>query len=202
VGYFGKLIPQKGVANLLLAAATCRRRPEVLVVGFGAQREWLEALAAALWTADAGALDWLRSLLDLPPVDVEPGLVTTFTGRLDHRYAPEALAAMDVLVVPSILEEAFGMVTAEGAAAGALPLAARHSGLAEVVSALEGEVRRPGLFSFAPGDVGDLARGLDRLLGLDPPERAELRAAVHAYVARTWSWRATAERLLAAARRS
>src|SRR5438094_226516 len=60
-----------------------------------------------------------------------------FTGRLDHRYAPNALAAMDILVVPSILEEAFGMVATEGAACGALPLVARHSGLAEVSRALE-----------------------------------------------------------------
>ena len=77
----------------------------------------------------------------------------TFTGRLDHRYAPDALAAMDVQVVPSILSEAFGMVAAEGAAAGALPLVARHSGLAEVAAALESEVGRPGLFSFEPGEA-------------------------------------------------
>jgi glycosyltransferase involved in cell wall biosynthesis len=129
------------------------------------------------------------------------GLAVTFTGRLDHRYAPWALAAMDVLVVPSVLDEAFGMVAAEGAAAGALPLVARHSGLAEVAGALEAEVGRPGLFSFAPGPgaAGAIAAGLDRLLDLDEKERAELGDAVHAFVAQTWSWRATADRLLAAA---
>ena len=95
----------------------------------------------------------------------------TFTGLLDHRYAPGVLAAMDVQVVPSILEEAFGMVAAEGAAAGALPLVARHSGLAEVAAAFETDVGRPGLFSFEPGEgaVGRLAQGIDRLLSL--PER-------------------------------
>ena len=39
---------------------------------------------------------------------------------------------LDVLVVPSVMHEAFGMVAVEGAAAGALPLVARHSGLAEI----------------------------------------------------------------------
>jgi glycosyltransferase involved in cell wall biosynthesis len=125
----------------------------------------------------------------------------TFTGRLDHRYAPGVLAAMDVLVVPSILDEAFGMVAAEGAAAGALPLVARHSGLAEIAGALEFEVDRPGLFSFEPGPdaVANLTEGLDRLLSLTPAERQDLRRAVTTVVAREWSWRRTAERLLEAA---
>ena len=124
----------------------------------------------------------------------------TFTGRLDHRYAPEALAAMDVQVVPSILDEAFGMVAAEGAAAGALPLVARHSGLAEVSAALEAELRRPGLFSFAPGEgsVGRLAAGIERLLSLPPEERDALRAGVSAFVGREWTWERTAARILEA----
>ena len=200
VGYFGKLIPQKGVANLLLAAAGSVHRPPLLVVGFGMHREWLQALAAALRTRDAGALEWLAGRLDLPAAGGgAPEIV--FTGRLDHRYAPGALAAMDVLVVPSVLDEAFGMVAAEGASAGALPLVARHSGLAEVAAALETEIGRPGLLSFEPGPaaVANLTAGLDRLLELDPAEREELRRAVREFVARTWSWRATAERLLAAA---
>ena len=124
-----------------------------------------------------------------------------FIGRLDHRYAPGAVAAMDVLVVPSILDEAFGMVAAEGAAAGAFPMVARHSGLAEVAEALEGDVGRPGLFSFEPGPGAGtrLAAGIDRLLSLPARERGELRGAVSAFVAETWSWDRTAALLLAAA---
>jgi glycosyltransferase involved in cell wall biosynthesis len=201
VGYFGKLIPQKGVSNLLVAAGASWRRPPVCVVGFGTQREWLQALALALAEDDRDALSWLASSLSLNAPPSARGLEVTFTGRLDHRYAPGVLAAMDVLVVPSILDEAFGMVAAEGAAAGALPLVARHSGLAEVAGALEAAAGRPRLFSFAPGPnaAGNLEAGLGRLLDLGADERAELRLAVPAFVARTWSWRATAERLLAAA---
>jgi len=139
------------------------------------------------------------------PIDgapAEPGAShgVTFTGRLDHRYAPEALAAMDVQVVPSILDEAFGMVAAEGAAAGALPLVARHSGLAEVAAALEAEVRRPGLFSFAPGEgaADRLAAGIERLLSLPHEERDELRRGVSAFVGREWTWERTATRILEA----
>lgn len=182
VGSFGKLIPQKGVADLLHAAAASSRRPRVLVVGFGGERERLQALALGLRTPDG------------------PEAVT-FTGRLDHRYAPGVLAAMDVLVVPSVLDEAFGMVAAEGAASGALPLVARHSGLAEVAGVLEAEVGRPGLFSYEPGPraVANLTAALDHLLGLPAAERGELRRAVSAAVAREWSWSRTAGLLLTAA---
>jgi glycosyltransferase involved in cell wall biosynthesis len=108
---------------------------------------------------------------------------------------------MDVQVVPSILEEAFGMVAAEGAAAGALPLVARHSGLGEVGAALEREIGHPGLLTFEPGEraVQNLADGIDRLLEIPKAERDELRAAVSAFVGREWTWDRTAAGLLAAA---
>jgi glycosyltransferase involved in cell wall biosynthesis len=201
VGYLGKLIPQKGVELLLAARASLPQDPVVLVVGFGSHREWLAALAIALRERDAGTLGWLRTRMDIdvPPLGErgdDPDVL--FTGRLDHRYAPGAVAAMDVLVVPSILEEAFGMVAAEGAAAGALPLVARHSGLAEVAAALEGDVGRPGLFSFEPGPgaMSRLAAGADQLLSLPAAERDELRLAVSAFVAKAWSWERTVSQLL------
>lgn len=179
-GYIGKLIPQKGVADLLRAATASRHRPHVLVVGFGSERERLQAFAHGT-QAEAASV--------------------TFTGRLDHRYAPAVLSAMDVLVVPSILDEAFGMVAVEGAAAGALPLVARHSGLAEVAIALESEVGRPGLFSYEPGPraVANLTERLDQLIGLPAQDRRRLRAAVSAMAVREWSWSRTAELLLQAA---
>src|SRR2546429_854869 len=100
----------------------------------------------------------------------------TFTGRLDHRYAPLALAALDVLVVPSVLDEAFGMVAVEGAAAGAPPLVARHSGLAEIASALERAVPSGGPFSFEPGAgaVRRLAEGIGSHLQRPREDRADV----------------------------
>jgi glycosyltransferase involved in cell wall biosynthesis len=207
VGYLGKLIPQKGVELLLQAHRTAEHAAHALVVGFGSYREWLAALAIALERGDAAALAWLREVREVP-IEAEPGpgarsldRDVAFTGRLDHRYAPEALAAMDVMVVPSILPEAFGMVAAEGAAAGALPLVARHSGLGEVGAALEAAIERPGLLTFEPGSgaVARLASALDRIVELPSAERDELRRAVSAFVGRTWTWEQTAAGLLAAA---
>jgi glycosyltransferase involved in cell wall biosynthesis len=204
VGYLGKLIPQKGVELLLAGHHVARHDAAALIVGFGSYREWLAALEIALRSGDAGALAWLHEVGGMP---IQPALgaaarsgerTVTFTGRLDHRYAPGAVAAMDVLAVPSILPEAFGMVAAEGAATGAFPLVARHSGLAEVAGVLETETGRPGLFSFEPGPgaAGRLAAGIDRLLSLPAGERDELRQGLSGFVAREWSWERTAARYL------
>jgi glycosyltransferase involved in cell wall biosynthesis len=127
----------------------------------------------------------------------------TFTGRLDHSVAPEVLAALEVLVVPSTLPEAFGMVAAEGAATGALPLVARHSGLAEVASALEAAVDRPGWFSYEPGPgaVGRLTTAMERLLAIPPEERHELKRAVSEFARAEWTWDGAARAILEAASR-
>jgi glycosyltransferase involved in cell wall biosynthesis len=209
IGYLGKLIPEKGVERLLEALALLGREVRAVVVGFGLGREWLTALVASLDAGDSDAHGWLAEAsplrLELSPEEVPAaaGLAerVTFTGRLDHRYAPEVVAGLDVLVVPSTLEEAFGMVAAEGAAAGAVPVVARHSSLAEVAEALEGAAHAPGLLSFEPGPGATrrLAGGLDRLLSLPGDERRALRQAVRRYVATEWTWQHTADRLLDAA---
>jgi glycosyltransferase involved in cell wall biosynthesis len=199
VGYLGKLIPQKGVELLIAATAVLGDASRTLVIGFGTHRERLEGLVDAFGRGnpDSVAALWRGGVEDPPPTAFPSGLRgrITFSGRLDHRYASLAVGAMDVLVVPSVLKEAFGMVAAEGAAAGALPLVARHSGLAEVAGALEEAAGRPGLFSFEPGPgaLGRMTDGLRQLLGLAPGEREEIAAAARAYVIREWSWDRTAD---------
>jgi glycosyltransferase involved in cell wall biosynthesis len=169
VVYFGKLIRNKGVQLLLEALSNADAR--AVIVGFGDYRAELEAMAP-------------------------PG--TLFTGPLEHRHLVHLLPLADVAVVPSIFPEAFGMVAAEAAAAGCLPLVARHSGLQEIAEGLEAgyppEARD--LTSFATGDVADLSIKLERLLALDPGERARLADAARATTVERWSWRSVAERLL------
>jgi glycosyltransferase involved in cell wall biosynthesis len=123
---------------------------------------------------------------------------TLFTGPLEHRHLVHLLPLADVAVVPSIFPEAFGMVAAEAASAGCLPLVARHSGLQEIAEGLEAgyppEARD--LTSFATGDVADLTAKLERLLALSPDERGRLSRAARETTIERWSWRSVAERLL------
>ena len=167
--YFGKLIRNKGVHLLLEALGDLDAR--AVIVGFGDYRAELEQAA--------------------PPR-------TLFTGPLEHRHLVHLLPLADVAVVPSIFPEAFGMVAAEAAAAGCLPLVARHSGLQEIAEGLEAgyppEARD--LTSFTTGDVSDLTAKLERLLALSPDKRDRLARAARETTVERWSWRSIAERLL------
>jgi glycosyltransferase involved in cell wall biosynthesis len=167
--YFGKLLFNKGVHVLFDALRGLDVR--TVVVGFGDYRAQLEALA--------------------PPR-------TLFTGALEHRHLVHLLPLADVVVVPSIFPEAFGMVAAEAAAAGAPPLVARHSGLAEVADGLEAEypAEHRDLVAFATGDAADLRRRLERLLALPAAEREALGEAARRAVLARWSWAGVARRLL------
>ena len=164
VVFVGKLSAEKGV-SLLLDALALLNRPEVraVIVGFGAQREELEARARG------------RVL---------------FTGPLEHRHLAHLWPLADVSVVPSVFPEAFGMVAVEAAACGSPPLIARHSGLAEVAEVLEAEYP-PGvrhLASFTRGDAIDLRAKLDELLSLPQPRWTEISQAARRAAVKNWSW--------------
>jgi glycosyltransferase involved in cell wall biosynthesis len=168
--YFGKLLYNKGVHLLVEALRGIHAR--ALIVGFGDYRGRLEGIAPAH---------------------------TLFTGPLEHRHLVNLLPLADVVVVPSIFPEAFGMVAAEAAAAGVPPLVARHSGLAEVAAGLETAYPpelRP-LASFESGNSIELAEKLHELLALPDGERATLGAAARNVAEERWSWRVVADGLLA-----
>jgi glycosyltransferase involved in cell wall biosynthesis len=167
--YFGKLLYNKGVHILFEALRETGRR--AVIVGFGDYRAELERIA--------------------PPR-------TLFTGPLEHRHLVHLLALCEVTVVPSIFPEAFGMVAAEAAAAGSLPLVARHSGLAEVAEGLGAEYppEERELTSFETGNAQDLAAKLGRLLELPEADRQALQEAARRAVIEHWSWEQVSTRLL------
>ena len=170
VVYFGKLIENKGVHVLLEALAGLDAR--AVIVGFGDFREELEQLAP-------------------------PG--TLFTGALEHRHLRHLLPLCDVAVVPSIFPEAFGMVAAEAAAAGVLPVVSAHSGLAEVAAGIGEEVgpEVARVLSFPAGDAAALRERLAAILALPAERRRELGLAARRAVETRWSWSVVAEQLLA-----
>lgn len=235
VAFVGKLIVSKGV-DLLLAAwpLVLEHEPEarLVVVGFGAYRDGLERLAAALRdgdieaakvlaragrsleaeSSDAQPLRHLLAFLDgLRGQELERYLTAAgalqervvLTGRLDHEELAELLPACEALVVPSTFPEAFGMVAAEAAACGALPVSAAHSGLAEVSDALAGAVpeEAAGLLSFPVDDqaVRALAARVAGWLAADPAVRERTRTGLVEAVRERWSWDGVARGVIAAA---
>ncbi len=162
--YFGKLIRNKGVQLLLEALREIDAR--AVIVGFGDYREELEAMA---------------------------GDGVLFTGPLEHRHLVHLIPLADVTAVPSIFPEAFGMVAAEAAAGGSLPLVARHSGLAEIAEALEAAGVPAG---FESDNVADLTEQLRATLERSPEERAGLSRRARRVVEERWSWAHVADRLL------
>ena len=167
--YFGKLLYNKGVHVLFEALRGIEAR--TVVVGFGDYRHELERLAPRR---------------------------TLFTGPLEHRHLAHLIPLADVVVVPSIFPEAFGMVAAEAAAAGCPPLVARHSGLEEIARGLEdaypADLRH--VASFETGDSLDLADRLHELLALPEGTRARLGEAARRVAVEKWSWAGVAARLL------
>ncbi|MDQ3609078.1 MAG: glycosyltransferase, partial [Actinomycetota bacterium] len=125
-------------------------------------------------------------------------------GRLDHAELARLLPACEALVVPSTFPEAFGMVAAEAAACGALPVCADHSGLAEVAGALAEAVpedARPWLrFPVDDQVVTGLAHRVVGWLQTPAPVRARTREALGAAVGERYSWEGVARGVLRAAR--
>jgi glycosyltransferase involved in cell wall biosynthesis len=220
VVFVGKLIASKGV-ELLLAAwplvAAAEPRARLVVVGFGAFREGLERLVAAL---DAGDLEAARAtrgedgrelpqlaafLADVPDGYRPEGMGerVAFAGRLDHDELADLLPAAEAMAVTSTFPEAFGMVAAEAAACGALPVVANHSGLGEVARTLAAAVPAPARewlsFELGPGSVRELAADLIGWLGASERLRADTRAAMVAATRARYSWDGVARTVIAAA---
>jgi glycosyltransferase involved in cell wall biosynthesis len=235
VAYVGKLIVSKGV-DLLLACwplvLEAVPRARLVIVGFGAYREGLEKLSAALQAGDLGQAQQLaragRALEDPAARAVPLGHLLAFlgtldgeererylraaarlpdrvllTGRMEHDELTELLPACRTLVAPSTFPEAFGMVAAEGAACGAVPIVARHSGLAEVSAALAEAVpsQAAGWLSFPVDDdaVRALAARLVAALTATPELLDQTREGLVRTVREKWSWERVAAGVIAAA---
>jgi glycosyltransferase involved in cell wall biosynthesis len=227
--FVGKLIVSKGV-DLLLAAWPLVRAEhpdaKLEVAGFGEYEAGLRRLLEALERGDindarevalAGGgivggeekpLPILSAFLADPPsgyveaAEDAAGSVE-FIGRLEHDEVAELLPGAEALVMPSTFPEAFGMVAAEAAACGVLPVSAGHSGMLEVsrqlMEALPGDVGRLTSFPVEAGAAEAIAARLNGWLALPEPERAAAREALVETARRLWSWQGVARGVLAAA---
>jgi glycosyltransferase involved in cell wall biosynthesis len=138
--FLGRLVPDKGADVLLTSLARlCGRglKPSLTIVGDGPESGKLNTLAQQLGVAAQ----------------------VTFAGTLKDAALARLLNAHRVMVVPSQLEEPFGLVSLEGMACGCVVVGSRAGGLPEAIG--------PAGPSFPKGDADALASVLQRLLG-DP----------------------------------
>jgi glycosyltransferase involved in cell wall biosynthesis len=230
VVFVGKLIVSKGV-DLLLAAWPLVRKEHpdarLQIAGFGEYEEGLRRLLTALdagdlddarevarlgWGLEGGeekALPILSAFLADPPAgygDAARGMGTSieWLGRLEHDEVAGLLPGAEALVMPSTFPEAFGMVAAEAAACGVLPVSAGHSGMLEVsrqlAAALPGETGGLTSFPVEAGAIEAIAARLEAWLSLPEAERGEAREALVATARRLWSWEGVARGAIAASR--
>ena len=223
VAYVGKLLRNKGV-DLLAAAwplvVASRPVAKLVVVGFGAFAEAFDALVAALGRGDVDAvrdlcrehdLRHLTAFLDAGGADAAylaaaRGMAdsVTRTGRLEHHELAPLLSACSAQVVPSTFPEAFGMVAAEAAAAGVLPIVAAHSGLDEVAATLAPglppEARELLRFAVGPEAVGAIAARIVTWLATGPAQQDAVRASLVDTARRLFGWDGVAAGVIAAGR--
>lgn len=164
--FAGRLASNKGLQHLVPAFEQIRaKHPRARLVLAGQDQGWRAKLEAS---AKAPIL---------------------FTGHLDDATYRSALAAAQVLVLPSEWE-AFGIVLAEAMACGTPCIATRVGGAPDVVQ--DGISGR--LVEY--GDVAALARAMDDLLS-DDALRARMGAAGRARAFAEFSWNAVVDRTLA-----
>jgi glycosyltransferase involved in cell wall biosynthesis len=212
VCYVGKLIASKGVDHLLAALPLLEGDVESVIIGFGGDEEQLRSLWGALHSGhraqaleiaahgDIGEHRSLREFIEGQPqsyFERARALDVRWPGRLDHGPLSEVLPTFDVLVAPSVVAEAFGMVAAEAAACGVLPVVPRHSGIGEAGATLERALRLEGRLTFDPSEpITGIASAVNGLFAMSRDERWQ-KAQVAVDVARElWSWDVVATKLL------
>ena len=149
--FLGRIVTTKGLLLLLEAARLLQQqnRPfELKVVGDGPERAALEKLAE----------EWKLATQ------------VCFLGRLPDSQIADLLATADLLVVPSLGGEVFGMVIAENMLRGIPILASDLGAFVEVL----GDAGR----TFNTADSADLARQIVQLLD-DPAASQRLGVAAH-----------------------
>lgn len=147
VGFLGRLVPEKGVDWLIqsFAESQAAAQAELHVYGSGPAEPQLRRLSSGL------------------------RLPVHFGGPVEPTDVPRLLAAVDVLVVPSLTTpswaEQFGRVIVEAMFAGTSVIASDSGSIPEVVG--DGGVLVP------EGDRRALSEAIDRLV-LDPDRRSEM----------------------------
>ena len=181
--FVGRLTPHKGVDRLLRALP---KTAELTIVGTAGHD---------LKPPESGYARWLRQLA------AEDGREVRFLGAVSDAQLLDLYRRTAVMVLPPVEEtcygkpirisELLGLSVLEAMACGAPVVASRLGGVPEVVR--HGETG----FLALPGDVDDLRRRLEEVLG-NPAWARQLGDNAHQLVVERFTWEACARRCLEA----
>ena len=187
--YAGAFAPEKGTLCLVRAfVERSKHEPRLRLVLAGGEALWRRPTARP----DAGREAYEREVLEVLAPARANGRAHVL-GVVAPEDLPAVYGASDVVVVPSIAQEAFGLVVVEAMAAGRAVIASRVGGIVEVVG-------DDAALLVPPGDESALSEALARLAA-DPVLRADLGARARER-AHAFSWTATAARLVDIYRRA
>lgn len=157
-GVIGSMLPHKGMHVAVAAFRHVDPARATLTL-------WGDPGASPAYVAELAAL---------------AGEAVRFAGRFPEAEKAAVLAGLDVLVVPSLGLESFGIVAREALWHGVPVVASRRGALTELFEAgdLDG---RPAGALFDPDDPGELARLVERLIA-EPRLLDEWRAAIPAAI--------------------
>ncbi len=215
IAYVGRLSPEKGVHVLMEAFNTViEQAPQarLMLVGgasmfaystvklFKRDPHWAaifgfygsnpaQRLFRHLYRSGKRYVDTLRSMQS-----GKAAAATRLLGDLPHERVAAVIAEADVIVVPSVCDEPFGIPAVEAMSAGVPVVASAAGGLCDIV-----QNGRTGLLATR-SDARSLANAILELLA-DAPRRADMGRSARA-AAMTFTWSRAAENLLAALERS
>jgi glycosyltransferase involved in cell wall biosynthesis/O-antigen/teichoic acid export membrane protein len=175
--FVGAIVLEKGVIHLARAFARLSQRyPKVHLVVAGSSKLWGSQLSSH--DPHQAYAEEVRQTVGRCKAH--------FLGNLPADQIPAVYAAADVVVTPSVMEEAFGLVALEGMASGKPVIASISGGLPEVVQ-LEAGLLVP------PGDETALEAAL-HTLAEDPLARRS-RGLAARQIALGFTWANTAQGL-------
>ena len=210
VTFVGKFMPTKG-AQVILACAPLLLKQfkdlKFIFVGYGKYRESLEAMIHALshgnpklFSAVAGRekkyfKPFLNSGYFKTARQTLPHRVF-FTGLLEHAELRRLLPLSDILMVPSLFPETFGMIAAEGMASGVVPLTTYQTGLKDMhditSSILKDQVKLKKMAVNA-ALAQNIQKNIEMLLTKNIPRKSSTKKALHQYAQTHFSWEKIAD---------
>ncbi|MEA3340108.1 MAG: glycosyltransferase family 4 protein [Chloroflexota bacterium] len=219
--YFGKLLFDKGVHCLIAALPNIMAAApgvKLLIIGSGMDREFLEMGVAAL---DQGRLDRFRRVMQAGMagrkeraafykyiscfwesvdqaayVNRAQGRMlqnVIFTGYMTRADLATLLPCARVALVPSIIKEAFPLVSIESLACGVIPIASYFSGLAPILDEIAADLGAPGELAkigHSPAAMmRDLSQNVPALLSALGGDSKAISATCRRLVEQKYRWR-------------